>query len=45
MRRIFPQVSGHFAANLDPLGLDIRPVPQLLDPAYYGFKETDLDRE
>lgn len=40
-----PQVSGHFAANLDPLGLDVRPVPPLLDPAYYGFKETDLDRE
>ena len=39
------QVLGHFAAKLDPLGLDNRKVPQELDPAFFGFKETDLDRE
>jgi 2-oxoglutarate dehydrogenase E1 component len=39
------QVNGHFAANLDPLGLDNRPTPQDLDPEYYGFTEKDLDRE
>ena len=39
------QVLGHFAANLDPLGLDHRPVPPQLDPAYYGFQESDMDRE
>lgn len=39
------QVNGHFAAKLDPLGLDNRPTTQELDPAFYGFKETDLDRE
>lgn len=39
------QVLGHFAAKLDPLGLDNRKVPQELDPAYFGFKDTDLDRE
>ena len=32
-------------ANLDPLGLDQRPTPVELDPALYGFKESDLDRE
>lgn len=39
------QVMGHYAANLDPLGLDKRPDPADLDPAAYGFTETDLDRE
>lgn len=39
------QVLGHFAANLDPLGLDKRQAPPQLDPAYYGFKDSDLDRE
>jgi 2-oxoglutarate dehydrogenase complex dehydrogenase (E1) component-like enzyme len=32
-------------ANLDPLGLDKRPMPIELDPALYGFSEKDLDRE
>ncbi len=40
-----PQVMGHYAANLDPLGLDQRPPPAELDPAFYGFGEADLDRE
>lgn len=40
------QVNGHFAANLDPLGLwDRGQIPQVLDPALYGFKEEDMDRE
>ena len=39
------QVNGHYMANLDPLGLDQRPTPVELDPALYGFKESDLDRE
>ena len=40
------QVNGHFAANLDPLGLwDRGQIPEVLDPALYGFKEEDMDRE
>lgn len=39
------QVNGHFAANLDPLGLDKRPPNRELDPASFGFTEADLDRE
>uniref|UniRef100_A0A7S0YTI5 2-oxoglutarate dehydrogenase, mitochondrial n=1 Tax=Polytomella parva TaxID=51329 RepID=A0A7S0YTI5_9CHLO len=39
------QVSGHFASQLDPLGLQDRKVPSELNPASYGFSEADLDRE
>lgn len=39
------QVNGHFAASLDPLGLDQRPPNPELDPASYGFSEADMDRE
>ncbi|KAL2643867.1 hypothetical protein R1flu_011454 [Riccia fluitans] len=39
------QVNGHMKAQLDPLGLDNRAVPQELDPAYYKFSENDMDRE
>jgi 2-oxoglutarate dehydrogenase E1 component len=35
---------GHFAANLDPLGLLETPHVSELDPAYWGFSERDLDR-
>jgi 2-oxoglutarate dehydrogenase E1 component len=37
------RVSGHFAAQLDPLG---RPRPEVphLDPAFYGFSESDMER-
>jgi len=39
------QTQGHFAASLDPLKLDQREVPIVLDPALYGFTDGDLDRE
>ncbi|KAJ0751958.1 putative oxoglutarate dehydrogenase (succinyl-transferring) [Helianthus annuus] len=39
------QVYGHLKANLDPLGLEQREIPDDLDPALYGFTEADLDRE
>ncbi|KAM0030997.1 putative oxoglutarate dehydrogenase (succinyl-transferring) [Helianthus debilis subsp. tardiflorus] len=39
------QVYGHMKANLDPLGLEPREIPDDLDPALYGFTEADLDRE
>lgn len=39
------KVNGHFAASLDPLGLDQRPPNPELDPASYGFSEADMDRE
>ena len=32
-------------ADLDPLGLDKRPMPVELDPNTYGFSDKDLDRE
>ncbi|HEX3664190.1 MAG TPA: 2-oxoglutarate dehydrogenase E1 component [Rhizomicrobium sp.] len=38
------RVIGHLAANLDPLGLTPRPSLAQLDPAFYGFHESDLDR-
>ena len=38
------RVIGHFAADLDPLGLTPKtPHPQL-DPKFYGFKDADLDK-
>lgn len=39
------QVHGHAAANLDPLGLEKPEAPVFLQPAYYGFKEADMNRE
>ncbi|MEW5306228.1 MAG: hypothetical protein WDW36_008709 [Sanguina aurantia] len=39
------QVMGHFAATLDPLHLDDRVSPTELDPTFFGFKDSDLDRE
>lgn len=34
---------GHFAANLDPLGLSDRPKHPTLNPEYHGIKEEDMD--
>ena len=43
MIRVY-RVRGHLEAKLDPLGLTVpRPHPEL-DPAAYGFTETDMDR-
>ncbi|MCQ8185326.1 2-oxoglutarate dehydrogenase E1 component [Parvularcula maris] len=39
------RVRGHMIANLDPLGLRELDVHPELDPATYGFEETDYDRE
>jgi 2-oxoglutarate dehydrogenase E1 component len=35
---------GHLIADIDPLGLMQRPVPKVLDPAYVGLTEADLDK-
>ena len=45
MLRAPAQVNGHFAANLDPLGLSERELPTVMDPKLYGFSESDMDRE
>jgi 2-oxoglutarate dehydrogenase E1 component len=34
---------GHLIADIDPLGLMQRPMPRVLDPAYVGLTEADLD--
>ncbi|KAE8712103.1 2-oxoglutarate dehydrogenase [Hibiscus syriacus] len=39
------QVNGHLKSKLDPLGLEEREIPDELDPTFYGFTDTDLDRE
>lgn len=39
------QVLGHYAATLDPLNLSNDKHPAELDPSFWGFKDTDLDRE
>ena len=36
---------GHLIANLDPLGLTVRPRPRVLDLAYFGLTEPDLEQE
>jgi 2-oxoglutarate dehydrogenase E1 component len=38
------RVIGHLAADLDPLKLTPRPSLAQLDPGFYGFHESDLDR-
>ena len=38
------RVSGHLAANLDPLGLAERKEPLELKPLTWGFTDSDLDR-
>jgi 2-oxoglutarate dehydrogenase E1 component len=36
---------GHLIADIDPLALMRRPVPEVLDPAYVGLAEADMDHE
>ncbi len=36
---------GHLAANLDPLGLQQRAKPYVLDPGYFGLSDADLETE
>jgi 2-oxoglutarate dehydrogenase E1 component len=36
---------GHLVADLDPLGLTVRPRPRVLDLEYYRLTEADLDQE
>jgi 2-oxoglutarate dehydrogenase E1 component len=36
---------GHLVANIDPLGLAVRPVPKVLGLDYFGLTEKDLDTE
>ncbi len=35
---------GHLIADIDPLGLMERPAPKVLDPAYVGLTDSDLDK-
>ncbi len=36
---------GHLVANIDPLGLLVRPTPKVLGLDYFGLTEADLDTE
>jgi 2-oxoglutarate dehydrogenase E1 component len=36
---------GHLIANLDPLGIQKRPRPRVLELGYFGLSEADLDTE
>ena len=36
---------GHLIANLDPLGIQKRPRPRVLELGYFGLTEADLDTE
>ena len=38
------QSRGHEFCNLDPLGIDIKGAPDVLDFQQYGFTENDLDK-
>ena len=38
------RVRGHLVANLDPLGLEERPMHPELEPGTYGFGPGDMDR-
>jgi len=38
------RVRGHLVANLDPLGLEERPMHTELEPGTYGFGPGDMDR-
>jgi 2-oxoglutarate dehydrogenase E1 component len=34
---------GHLRADIDPLGLMVRPVPEVLELGYFGLSDADLD--
>jgi 2-oxoglutarate dehydrogenase E1 component len=36
---------GHLLADIDPLGLMVRPIPEVLELGYFGLSEADLDTE
>ena len=36
---------GHLIADIDPLGMMQRPTPRVLDPAYVGLSDADMDTE
>src|ERR671910_420157 len=36
---------GHLIADIDPLGLMQRPTPRVLEPAYVGLSEADMDQQ
>jgi 2-oxoglutarate dehydrogenase E1 component len=36
---------GHLIADIDPLGMMQRPPPRVLDPAYVGLSDADMDTE
>ncbi|TKD50860.1 2-oxoglutarate dehydrogenase E1 component [Sphingomonas baiyangensis] len=38
------RVRGHLAANLDPLGLSQREMPEDLKTEYHGFDDSEIDR-
>ncbi len=38
------RVRGHLLADLDPLGFTPKPVIPELDPLFYGFRESDMER-
>ena len=38
------RVRGHLLADLDPLGFAPKPVIPELEPIFYGFRESDMDR-
>jgi 2-oxoglutarate dehydrogenase E1 component len=38
------RMRGHLAAQLDPLGIEVRPPQPELDPASYGFGPEDMDK-
>jgi 2-oxoglutarate dehydrogenase E1 component len=36
---------GHLAADIDPLGMMVRPVPEVMELKHFGLSEADLDTE
>lgn len=36
---------GHLVADIDPLGMMERPLPEILDLKYFGLSDSDLDTE